>query len=152
MTVVSGQPVVDGGALGSIVELVDGWARRTPDTIAVSDVDGHALTYAALAEQLARTRQELRAAGIEASDRVAVVHPDGPHLATAFLGIAAAAGCAPLNPAYREQELEFALTDLGASAVVVPPGAGRQQCGPLPTAFTSASWSSCLETTRASAS
>ena len=122
MTVVSGQPVVDDGALGSIDALVHAWARRTPDTIAVADVDGRALTYAALAEQLARTRRDLRAAGIEASDRVAVVHHDGPHLATAFLGIAAAAGCAPLNPAYREQELEFALTDLGASAVVVPPG------------------------------
>ncbi len=39
MTVVSGQPVVDGGVLGSIVELVDGWARRTPDTIAVGGLD-----------------------------------------------------------------------------------------------------------------
>jgi acyl-CoA synthetase (AMP-forming)/AMP-acid ligase II/thioesterase domain-containing protein len=124
VTVVSGLPVLDRGGLGSIAVLVDGWARRTPDTVAISSVDGHRLTYAALGAQLERTRRELREAAIEAEDRVAVVHPDGPHLASAFLGIAAAAGCAPLNPSYREHELEFSLSDLGASAVVVPRGPG----------------------------
>jgi acyl-CoA synthetase (AMP-forming)/AMP-acid ligase II len=122
VTVVSGQPVLEGAELGSIAGLVDGWARRSPDVVAISNVEGRGLTYAALREQLDRTRRELREAGIAAGDRVAVVHPDGPHLASAFLGVAAAGGCAPLNPSYREQELEFSLSDLGAAAVVVPPG------------------------------
>jgi acyl-CoA synthetase (AMP-forming)/AMP-acid ligase II/thioesterase domain-containing protein len=115
---------LDGGGLGSIAELVDRWSRQTPDAIAIAGVSGHGLTYAELGEQLERTRRELRTAGIAAGDRVAVVHPDGPQLASAFLGIAAAAGCAPLNPSYREQELEFSLSDLGAAAIVVPQGAG----------------------------
>jgi len=124
VTDISGQTVLGGGGLGSIEELVDAWARSTPDAVAISDVEGRELTYVRLSEQLDRTRRELRAAGIEADDRVAVVHQDGPHLASAFLGIAAAAGCAPLNPAYREQEIEFSLSDLGAAAVVVPHGRG----------------------------
>jgi acyl-CoA synthetase (AMP-forming)/AMP-acid ligase II len=45
-------------------------------------------------------------------------------MATAFLGIASAATCAPLNPAYRPEEFEFYLADLGADALVVPGGAG----------------------------
>jgi acyl-CoA synthetase (AMP-forming)/AMP-acid ligase II len=124
VTVVSGQPLLAESELGSIRDLVDGWARRTPDAVAITDVEGNALAYAALGEQLVRTRCDLRAAGIEAGDRVAIVHADGPHLAAAFLGIAAAAGCAPLNPSYRAQELEFSLSDLGAAAVVVPKHAG----------------------------
>jgi acyl-CoA synthetase (AMP-forming)/AMP-acid ligase II len=115
---------LDAGGVGSIGDLVDVWARRTPDAVAITDVEGNGLTYAALGEQLVRTRRDLRAAGIEADDRVAIVHADGPHLAAAFLGIAAAAGCAPLNPSYRAQELEFSLSDLGAAAVVVPQHAG----------------------------
>jgi acyl-CoA synthetase (AMP-forming)/AMP-acid ligase II/thioesterase domain-containing protein len=43
----------------------------------------------------------------------------GPEAATAFLAIAAAATCAPLNPSYRAAELDFYLRDLGARAVVV---------------------------------
>ena len=107
---------MDGGGLGSIAELVDAWARQTPDATAISavavpGVEGHALTYAELREQLERTRRELRAAGIEAGDRVAVVHADGPHLASAFLGIAAAAGCAPLNPGALAAELDAVLAE-----------------------------------------
>lgn len=44
---------------------------------------------------------------------------NGPHAASAFLAIASAAVCAPLNPAYRAAELDFYLSDLRAQAVVV---------------------------------
>jgi acyl-CoA synthetase (AMP-forming)/AMP-acid ligase II len=40
-------------------------------------------------------------------------------MAAAFLGIAAGATAAPLNPAYRAEEFEFYLTDLRAKLVVV---------------------------------
>ena len=41
-------------------------------------------------------------------------------MASAFLGIAAFAACAPLNPSYHHDELEYYLTDLSAKAIVLP--------------------------------
>jgi acyl-CoA synthetase (AMP-forming)/AMP-acid ligase II len=46
--------------------------------------------------------------------------------AGAFLAVAAGAATAPLNPAYREEELNFYLTDIGAKAILV----GREETGP----------------------
>jgi len=50
---------------------------------------------------------------------VAVVLPDGPEMAVAFLAVAASATCAPLNPAYRAHEFEFYFADLGVRTVIV---------------------------------
>ena len=44
-------------------------------------------------------------------------------MAAAFVTISAAATTAPLNPAYRESEFEFYLTDLKAKALIVEDGA-----------------------------
>jgi acyl-CoA synthetase (AMP-forming)/AMP-acid ligase II/thioesterase domain-containing protein len=107
----------------SIGELVRRWAELTPDAAAIAAVGGEPLTFRGLAEQLSRTELQLRDAGIGGDARVALVLDNGPELATAFLGVAAAAACAPLNPAYRAHELDFYLADLGASAVVVRAGA-----------------------------
>ncbi|TIU06516.1 MAG: AMP-dependent synthetase, partial [Mesorhizobium sp.] len=43
----------------------------------------------------------------------------GPEMATAFVAVAAAASTAPLNPAYRADELDFYLSDIGANAILV---------------------------------
>jgi acyl-CoA synthetase (AMP-forming)/AMP-acid ligase II/acyl carrier protein len=59
---------------------------------------------------------------------VALVTGGEADAAVAFLGIASHAACAPLNPAYREAELEFFLDDLDARALVVDPGLA----GPAP--------------------
>jgi acyl-CoA synthetase (AMP-forming)/AMP-acid ligase II len=63
----------------------------------------------------------LSAFGLGREDRVALVLPNGPEMATAFLGIASSAVCAPLNPGYRFEELDFYLSDLAVKAVVVEP-------------------------------
>ncbi|MDX1396667.1 MAG: acyl--CoA ligase [Gemmatimonadota bacterium] len=60
--------------------------------------------------------------GIGRGDRIAIVLPNGPEMASAFVSIACAATTAPLNPAYRRPEFEFYLSDLGASTLVVPEG------------------------------
>jgi len=57
--------------------------------------------------------------GIGRNDRVAIVLPNGPEMASAFISIAAGATTAPLNPAYREDEFRFYLTDLQARLLVV---------------------------------
>jgi acyl-CoA synthetase (AMP-forming)/AMP-acid ligase II len=80
------------------------------------------LTYAALRAQVSETVRALNSVGIGLNDRVAIVLPNGPAMATAFLGVAAGATAAPLNPAYREDEFAFYLTDLRAKALIVAAG------------------------------
>lgn len=60
--------------------------------------------------------------GIGRNDRVAMVLPNGPEAAAAFLSVAAWATCAPLNPDYRAGEFDFFLSDLKASALIVRSG------------------------------
>ncbi len=80
------------------------------------------LSYGDLRQLLADTRQSLNAAGVGRNDRVAIVLPNGPEMATSFLACACAATSAPLNPAYRVDEFEFYLDDLQCKALVVEKG------------------------------
>ncbi len=104
----------------TIIEIL---ARGRDDAPAVAAVDRPALTYAGLRRQVAATLLALNRAGIGRGDPVAIVLPNGPEMAAAFVGVAAAATAAPLNPAYRSDELDFYLTDLGARALIVQAGA-----------------------------
>ncbi|MGY9004655.1 MAG: acyl--CoA ligase [Alphaproteobacteria bacterium] len=81
-----------------------------------------ALDYAGLREHAKQTVEKLNALGIGRNDRVAIVLPNGPEMAAAFITIACGATTAPLNPDYRAEELEFYLTDLNAKALVVEQG------------------------------
>ena len=80
------------------------------------------LTYKGLREHVERTVCALNRHGIGRNDRVAIVLPNGPAMASAFVSIAAGATTAPLNPAYKEDEFRFYLSDLGAKALVVEKG------------------------------
>ncbi len=86
---------------------------------AIAAPDRADLTYDGLAEQIASTGRAVHAAGFERADRVALVVPNGAEAATAFLSIASACVCAPLNPAYREAEFDFYLRDLRPKAIAV---------------------------------
>jgi acyl-CoA synthetase (AMP-forming)/AMP-acid ligase II len=77
------------------------------------------LSHGGLRRLAADTRAALHAAGIGAGDRVAIVLPNGPEMAAAFIAIAQTAVTAPLNPAYREDEFAFYLEDLKAAAIVL---------------------------------
>lgn len=85
-------------------------------------MDQEPLTYSRLREQVAYSVAALNRHGYGRGDRVALVLPNGPQLAVAFLGISAGAQCAPLNPSYSAQEFAFFLKDLGASALATEPG------------------------------
>jgi acyl-CoA synthetase (AMP-forming)/AMP-acid ligase II len=78
-----------------------------------------ALTYDGLRKLAATTTTSLNALGIGRNDRVAIVLPNGPEMATAFLAIGAGATTAPLNPAYKVDEFDFYLKDLAATALIV---------------------------------
>jgi len=89
------------------------------DAVAFAAPGRPALTYAGLRSHVAATVEALNAMGIGRGDRVAIILDNGPEMASAFVAIAAGATTAPLNPAYREDEFRFYLTDLGAKALVV---------------------------------
>jgi acyl-CoA synthetase (AMP-forming)/AMP-acid ligase II len=80
------------------------------------------LTYGGLRALADETRASLRRLGVTNGDRVAIVMPNGPAMATAFLSIAAAASTAPLNPAYKREEFEFYLGDLRPKILVIQRG------------------------------
>ncbi len=77
-----------------------------------------ALDHAGLVAQIEEGVRALRRLGIARGDRVAMVLGGGPETAAAFLAVASAASAAPLNPAYRGEELDFYLGDLRARAVL----------------------------------
>jgi acyl-CoA synthetase (AMP-forming)/AMP-acid ligase II len=80
------------------------------------------LTFAGLRSQVEETVGALNHRGIGRGDRVAIVLPNGPEMASAFVSIAAGATTAPLNPNYRRKEFDFYLDDLNARALVVLEG------------------------------
>ncbi|WP_299627741.1 acyl--CoA ligase [uncultured Tateyamaria sp.] len=77
------------------------------------------LSYGALRSLAKDVVITLSGFGISPRDRVAIVLPNGPEMAAAFVTIAQAATTAPLNPAYKQDEYEFYLEDLNAKALVV---------------------------------
>ena len=70
----------------------------------------------------ASVRDTLHRLGLGRSDRVAIVLPNGPEMATAFLTLAQVVTTAPLNPGYRKEEFAFYLEDLKATALLVSDG------------------------------
>ena len=80
------------------------------------------LSFGALRSLIAETIAQLNAFGIGRNDRVAIVLPNGPEMATCFMACASGVTSAPLNPAYRADEFEFYLSDLHARALIVEEG------------------------------
>jgi acyl-CoA synthetase (AMP-forming)/AMP-acid ligase II len=97
-------------------------ARGDASAPAIRTPGRHVLTYDGLRMLSATTLGVLNAAGIGRNDRIAIVLPNGPEMATAFVSLAACATAAPLNPAYKAEEFEFYLSDLSAKAVIVLDG------------------------------
>ena len=98
------------------------WAKRTPDAIAILAPGRPPLTYGLLNSHIENTVRTLNRMGIGRNDRVAVVLPDGPEGAVAFMSVASGATCAPINPCYQAEEFDFFLSDLKAKALVVQTG------------------------------
>jgi len=97
-------------------------ASAPGDAIALMAPGAAPLTYAGLRDLARETIAALNSFGVGRSDRVAIVLPNGPQMAAAFLAIAQGASAAPLNPAYKGDEFEFYMGDLGARALVVEAG------------------------------
>ena len=102
--------------------LLEHQARRIPDAPAILALGRPPLTYGRLYQHVDETERTLRAMGIGRHDRIAVVLPNGPELAVAILSVAASAACAPVNPAFGNEELEEYFASLRPQAVVTQAG------------------------------
>jgi acyl-CoA synthetase (AMP-forming)/AMP-acid ligase II len=96
--------------------------RGGEDALAIAAPDRRPLSYRGLRRQVELTVAALQGWGLGRGDPVAIVLPNGAEAATAFVGVAAAAAAAPLNPAYRSDEFDHYLADLRARALIVPAG------------------------------
>jgi acyl-CoA synthetase (AMP-forming)/AMP-acid ligase II len=103
----------------NVFELFNAGESAAP---AIIEPAGPAITYAQLQGQVSHLSGQLNALGIGRNDRVAIVLPNGPEAAIAFLAVASCATAAPLNPAYREEEFRFYLDDLKAKALITLSG------------------------------
>ncbi|MDE0652054.1 MAG: AMP-binding protein [bacterium] len=86
--------------------------------------DGSVLSHDGLRAAVTRLREQMRALGVGVEDRIAIVLPNGPAAAVAFLAAAVTGCAAPLNPRYRSDELRFYLEDLGASVLITGDSGG----------------------------
>ena len=60
--------------------------------------------------------------GLGRNDRVAILMPNGPELAVAFIAVLSYCTCAPLNPANTPQEIKGELENVNARAIVIMRG------------------------------
>ena len=110
------------GNSSGISTLVELFSAGADGAVALSAPGRSDLTFGGLRALMQRTVARLNELGIGRNDRVAIVLPNGPDMASAFVSIAVGATAAPLNPGYRSEEFEFYLSDLNARALVVERG------------------------------
>ena len=103
----------------TILKLIAGGDASAP---ALAAPGRENLNYGELRDFIERITQSLAALGIGGGDRVAIVLPNGPEMASAFLAIASHATAAPLNPGYKQAEFDFYLGDLNAKALMMLAG------------------------------
>jgi acyl-CoA synthetase (AMP-forming)/AMP-acid ligase II len=107
-------------------------AQGDDEAPALLDVSGAALTYGDLREAVEHLRAELARCGVGRGDTIALLLPNGPELVVAFLAAVTAGAVAPLNPAYRAEELRFYLGDLRPRALITRGDLGAEARGAAP--------------------
>ncbi len=97
-------------------------ANQPPDATALAAPERASMSYGTFTALCDATIQSLNGLGLGRNDRLAMVLPNGPEMAAAFVACASAVTAAPLNPAYREDEFHFYMEDLKAKALLVEAG------------------------------
>ena len=110
----TGKPMTD-----NLYDLLVSCADTFPESVAISAPERKGLTYRQLLATIQNAANTFRALGIGRNNRIAIVLPNGPEMAAAFLAVTACATSAPLNPFYRAEEFDFYLSDLKAKALIV---------------------------------
>ncbi|MEU9246888.1 amino acid adenylation domain-containing protein [Streptomyces sp. NPDC048385] len=105
-----------------VPDLVDRQAERTPDAVAVRDLDGNEVTYAELVRRASALASVLRAEGAGQDAPVGVLVERSPELVVALLAILkAGAAYLPLEPDYPVDRLAYVLADSGARLLLGRP-------------------------------
>ncbi len=107
--------------LSNLAQIFKHWALQNPQGVALLAPNRAHLTYAELYAQIVTVGETLQQLGLGSSARIALLAPNGPELALAFLSTATFAMSAPLNPTYQKDELMFYLDDMEASALLIDP-------------------------------
>ena len=102
--------------------LIDLFSGIDSSLSAIEAPDRLRLTHGALKRQIKAVGGQLAALNVGSDDRVAMVLPNGPLMASAFVCMSPWCATAPLNPAYKSDEFEFYLNDLDAKLLVVETG------------------------------
>ena len=87
--------------------------------IAITSDDNKPIKFLELKEHVYNISGQLSGNGIVKTDRAAIILPNGPEMATAFLAVSSYMSAAPLNPSYKLSEYEFYLNDLKPKIVIV---------------------------------
>lgn len=96
-------------------------ATEKPDRAAIKFM-GNDLSYAQIHGLAAKVAGQLRAAGVEPGDRVAIILPNVPAFPVVFFGsLLAGAIVVPMNPLLKSGEIDFFFTNSGAKVAFVWP-------------------------------
>ncbi|MEO4037830.1 long-chain fatty acid--CoA ligase [Micrococcus antarcticus] len=107
---------------GHVAELLAATVARQPDTVALLIGDAR-MSYRELDQATAVTAGWLRARGVQAGDRVAVMLPNVPTFVAVYEALMRlGAVMVPLNPLFTARELEYFLEDSGARMLWAMPG------------------------------
>ena len=113
----------------SIPDLVEAWAARTPDAIAVS-LDRATMTYRQLDRRANALAHRLRAAGVGDETPVALLVERSPGHLVATLAVLKAGGCyVPLDPAFPLARQRLMVEVTGARAVIASAALCDAACG-----------------------
>lgn len=110
---------MNANTIRTIAELLRAGDQAAP---AIGAPDRRTMSRSELLRLVDRTGGALRALGIQQDHAVAMVMPNGPEMAAAFVAVASWATAAPLNAAYRADEFDFYLGDLNAKALIIQGG------------------------------
>ncbi|HEY0254171.1 MAG TPA: AMP-binding protein [Kofleriaceae bacterium] len=103
---------------GSLADILEATAAAAPDAPAIHYFDA-TITYAQLDDYANRFATLLAAWGIERGDRVALYLQNVPQTLIALYGIwKRGAAAVPLNPMFKQKELEYHLNDSGSRVLV----------------------------------
>jgi amino acid adenylation domain-containing protein len=105
-----------------VQQLVEAWAERTPNAVAVV-CDGESIEYATLNREANRIAHHLRAQGVRADTLVGLCVDRSVEMIVGLLGILKAGGAyVPLDPSYPEARIEHMLQDSAVEIVLTQSG------------------------------
>jgi acyl-CoA synthetase (AMP-forming)/AMP-acid ligase II/thioesterase domain-containing protein/acyl carrier protein len=107
----------------TVDELLTRTVERHPDRPAVVRTSGEVIcSYELLLDRTATVSDALRQLGVGSQDVVVVAVPRSAEMLIAMLGVMRTAVCAPMNPAYRQGEIEELIDELHPVAAIVLDG------------------------------